>query len=89
MTEEEENEEKRKKTPLTRGEWLTFFFFPLSNNRSMFPMQSLSEDHLKRFKMFGFEKKIEQANEVSKSGTIFYFIVLMAIVIWFMTKYYL
>lgn len=55
----------------------------------MFPMQSLSEDHLKRFKMFGFEKKIEQANEVSKSGTIFYFIVLMAIVIWFMTKYYL
>ncbi len=68
MTEEElKNKEKRKSIPLTKEEYLTFFFFPFNSYAKEF---NDSED--RRFERYGFETKLKQAKIARTLGSTFY-----------------
>lgn len=70
-------QEKRKTESLTRDEWFTFFFFPfftpISNNRN----DHYSESELNRFKTYGFEKKLKEADNVKSFGCVFWFLIVL------------
>lgn len=75
MTEEElKNKEKRKNTPLSREEHLTFFFFPFNRYTKEF---NDAEDH--RFQKYGFETKLKQAKSARILGSIFYILLFFII----------
>ena len=59
MTDEELNKEKRKYIPLTRNEYLTFFFFPYNSATSSF---NDSEDN--RFAKYGFRTNYNKHKEL-------------------------
>ncbi len=81
MNQELKNIEKRKTEPLTTKEWLTFFIFPVNPNWRLNP-KSANQIEYERYKKFGFEKKMEQAETARIAGILFYFfIILIAIII--------
>lgn len=67
MTEEQENKEKRKMTPLTKEEYLTFFFIPFYGLANGF-----NESEENRFKKHGYEKKLVQMESAQFHGKGFY-----------------
>ena len=81
MTEEEiKNKEKRKNAPLTKEEYLTFFFFPYfekytETNQISFT-KNFNESEDQRFIKHGFDTKIKQAKSARILGFIFYAILL-------------
>lgn len=86
MTEEElKNKEKRKNAPLTKEEYLTFFFFPYSEknaetNQISFT-KNFNESEDQRFLKHGFDTKIKQAKSARTLGIIFYAILLFIAII--------
>lgn len=81
MSLEEENKKKRKETPLTTEEWLTFFFFPFQTKRGLNNTHEFNKAENKRLESFGFDKKIEQASQARTLGVLTYAIVMMIILI--------
>ncbi|MGB6269480.1 MAG: hypothetical protein WBF67_10775 [Olleya sp.] len=63
MTEKEKNIKNRKNIPLTKSEWLTFFFFPFRKIGSFDFMNTDSFNKVEedRFEKFGFDKKMKQS----------------------------
>lgn len=81
MNLEQENKEKRKKIPLTKKEWLTFFFYPFSADSGFLNTHEFNNKEDKRFEKFGFELKKQQASEARLQGTVLYAIIIFIIVI--------
>ena len=70
---EQENAENRKNAPLSNSEALSFFFIPVGFAKlNRWKNSDFNESEIKRFKKFGFERKIKQASELSIFGMIFY-----------------
>ena len=80
MNLELENKEKRKETPLTKGEWLAFFFVPVNPNWRLNP-KSANQIEFERFKKYGFEKKVKQAEKARISGILFYLLIVLIVII--------
>jgi hypothetical protein len=81
LNKEELNKEKRKTIPLTKEEWFNFFIFPVNPN-SRLNSKSANQIEYDRYKKFGFEKKMEQAETAQIAGVLFYFfLILIAIII--------
>ncbi|ALJ06549.1 hypothetical protein APS56_16030 [Pseudalgibacter alginicilyticus] len=80
MSLELENIEKRKTIPLTKGEWLAFFFVPVNPNWRLNP-KSANQIEFERYKKFGFEKKIEQAEKARIAGILFYLLIILVAII--------
>lgn len=68
---------KRKDKPLTREEWITYFFVPFTP-RPRWTKDHFYEAEYKRFEKFGFEKKEKQATEARILGLVFWFVVILA-----------
>ena len=69
-----EYKEKRKNEPLTREEWITFFFIPLTP-KPRWRNDHFSESEFQRFDKYGFDKKTKQASEAKMLGYFFWIIV--------------
>ncbi len=80
LTDEQKNIERRKTEPLTIEERLSFFFFPVNPNYRLNP-KSANQIEIERFKKFGFEKKIEQAETTQIAGILFYIIIFLIVII--------
>ena len=81
LNKEELNKKKRKTIPLTKEELFNFFIFPVNPN-SRLNSKSANQIEFDRFKKFGFEKKMEQAETAQIAGVLFYFfLILIAIII--------
>jgi len=78
LTEEElKNKEKRKTTPLTTEEYLTFFFFPYINTGSLGSFtKSYNQSEDERFIKYEFDVKLKQAKKARGLGLLFYAIVM-------------
>ena len=77
MTEEEiKNKKKRKNAPLTKEEYLTFFFFPSTGTKQSIFTKNFNELEDKRFIKNGFDTKIKQAKIARTLGLVFYAILL-------------
>lgn len=84
MNLEEENKEKRKQTPLTVEEWLTFFFFPFESKKGL-DTNTFNKVEEQRFQDYGFDEKAKQSSEARIYGYAFYallFAIIFLIVIW-------
>ncbi|WP_299228082.1 hypothetical protein [uncultured Psychroserpens sp.] len=80
MTEEDKNIEKRKRTPLTDKEFLTFFFFPIMDrSRTSIGNYQLNDEEDERFIKYGYNKKLEQAKVARAYGRIFYIAIIIII----------
>ena len=81
MTQEQENNENRKKIPLTNSEVLTFFFIPFGFfGMNRFKNNDFNESELERFKHYGFDLKVRQANELTLFGRVFYIALIIIII---------
>lgn len=69
----------RKEEPLTKEEWLTFFFLPFFTPRPKDGNDHFSESEFERYSKYGFEKKAKQAATVKKLGIIFWFAVFIIV----------
>jgi len=77
MNEDLKNSKIRKEAPLTKSEWLTFFFFPfLDNNTNTF-----NKTEEERFKKHGFNEKLRQSKDVRGYGYIFYIILFLIVIL--------
>ncbi|MFY7670033.1 hypothetical protein ACOSP6_02980 [Tenacibaculum sp. MEBiC06402] len=79
----EELKQKRKEAPLTNEEWWTFFILPFFTTAPSWRNDDATESEMDRFKKYGFEKKIKQAEKTRILGIIFwllFFLVGMAII---------
>ncbi|WP_411768037.1 hypothetical protein [Winogradskyella sp. A3E31] len=73
MNEDQKNSEHLKSIPLTNSEILLFFFLP-------FPFfgvikkrkNDFNESEIKRFRRYGYDLKIKQAEQMTIYGRIFY-----------------
>ncbi len=81
MTEEEQNKEKRKNTPLTKEEYLTFFFFPYTKTTRRSFTKNFNESEDERFIKHGFDTKTQQVRSVRTLGFIFYGILLFVLIV--------
>lgn len=73
MTQEQQNKENRKTIPLTNSEVLTFFFIPFGFfGPKRFKNNDFNASELERFKHYGFDLKVKQANELTIYGRVFY-----------------
>lgn len=83
MTEEElKNKEKRKTTPLTTEEYLTFFFFPYTDTGRFGNFtKSYNQPEDERFTKYGFDTKLKQAKKARELGLLFYAIVVFIVLI--------
>ena len=74
MSLEQENTEKRKNAPLSNTEAAWFFFFPNGLAKwNRWQNSDHNESEMERFKEYGFDRKIKQANEMRIFGFLFYF----------------
>ena len=73
---EKENQLKRKNASLTHTEWMTFFFLPFFTPKHKYRNDHYSQSELERFKEYGFEKKIIEAEKTKRSGIIFWLVVI-------------
>ena len=72
-----EFKEKRKDEPLTRDEWISFFFLPFLTPKPSWRKDHFSESEFHRFEKYGFSKKAKQAAEVKMLGFLFWFVVII------------
>lgn len=72
-----EFKEKRKDEPLTRDEWISFFFLPFLTPNPSWRKDHFSESEFQRFEKYGFDKKAKQASEVKMLGFLFWFVVII------------
>lgn len=86
MNLEEENKQKRKEIPLTKEEWLTFFFFPFKIDSGFLNAHELNKKEDERFENFGFDLKKQQAEKTRSMGTIFYAVIIFIIMILFVNN---
>ncbi|EDP70339.1 hypothetical protein FBALC1_06268 [Flavobacteriales bacterium ALC-1] len=78
---EEKNKEKRKTIPLTSSEALTFFFIPFAFfGIDKFRKNDFNQSEMERFKAYGFDLKVKQANELTIYGRIFYIAITIIII---------
>ena len=83
---EEENTKKRKSTPLTTSESLSFFLIPIGFfSWNGFKNNDFNESEIERFKQYGFDLKIKQARELTFYGRIFY-LSLTIIIVYLLNK---
>lgn len=86
LTEQEKNIESRKTIPLKASESLTFFFIPFSFfGLDKFRKNDFNESEMERFKKYGFDLKIKQANELTIYGRVFY--IALTIIIIYLLKF--
>ena len=73
MNLEERNAEKRKNAPLTNSEAASFFFIPpiYGLAKSLYH-PDFNDNEMERFRKFGFERKIKEAQKMRFLGLIFY-----------------
>lgn len=88
MNLEEKNRIKRKNTPLSFIEILSFFFFPKGFKSRLFPIKDINDVELERFKKYGFEKKFKDALSARKYGTVFYFALILILLLSSLLKIY-
>ncbi|WP_179007320.1 hypothetical protein [Winogradskyella forsetii] len=81
MNLEEENQEKRMHIPLTKDEWITFFFFPFKNDGGILNTHEINKKEDERFEKYGFELKKKQADKARKNGAVFYAVIVLLIMI--------
>jgi len=81
MNDELKNTKKRKNIPLTKSEWLTFFFLPFIDNGSLLNTNTFNETEEERFKKYGFDKKLRQSEDARGYGSAFYIILFLIVVI--------
>ncbi|WP_179019685.1 hypothetical protein [Winogradskyella forsetii] len=81
MNLEEENKEKRKQIPLTKDEWITFFFFPFKNDGGILNTHEINKKEGERFEKYGFKLKKKQADKARKNGAVFYAVIVFLIMI--------
>lgn len=84
MNLEEQNKEKRKNTPLSKEEWLTFFFFPFQTTKGL-DTNTFNKVEESRYHNYSFDKKLKQSTEARTYGCAFYallFSIIFLIVIW-------
>ncbi|BAO74308.1 hypothetical protein [Winogradskyella sp. PG-2] len=80
MTQEKENKKNRKTISLNNSEVLTFFFIPFGFfGMHRFKKNDFNESELERFKHYGFDLKVKQANELTIYGRVFYIALIMII----------
>ncbi|RDY59596.1 hypothetical protein [Flagellimonas nanhaiensis] len=72
-----EFKEKRKDEPLTRDEWISFFFLPFLTPHPSWRKDHFSESEFQRFVKYGFDKKTKQASEVKMLGFLFWFVIII------------
>ena len=72
-----EFKEKRKDEPLTRDEWISFFFLPFITPKPSWRKDHFSESEFQRFEKYGFDKKAKQASEVKMLGFLFWFVIII------------
>lgn len=86
MQQEENNTQNRKKTPLTNSEALTFFFIPFAFfGLKKFKKNDFNQSEMDRFKQYGFDLKVKQANEMTLYGRLFY--IALTIIIIYLLKF--
>ena len=73
----QEFKEKRKDEPLTREEWISFFFLPFFTPRPKWRNDHFSQSEYQRFEKYGFDKKAKQASEVKILGFLFWFVIII------------
>ena len=71
---EKENKSNRQKASLTHSEWMTFFFLPFFTPKSKGRNDHFSESELERFRKYGFENKLIEAEKAKRSGIIFWLV---------------
>ena len=82
MTEAERNLENRKIKPLSKSEWLTYFFFPLKSESYIgSKTKSLNEIEDERFKKFSFDKKRKESANAQGYGCLFYLFIFLTLII--------
>ncbi len=67
-----ELQQKRKETPLTNEEWFSFFFLPFFTPNHQWRDDLFTDSEMERFKKYGFDKKIKQAEKTKILGIIFW-----------------
>ena len=72
-----EFKEKRKEEPLTRDEWISFFFLPFITPKPSWRKDYFFESEYSRFEKYGFDKKAKQASQVKILGFLFWFVVII------------
>lgn len=72
-----EFKEKRKDKPLTREEWISFFFLPFLTPNPSWRQDHFSESEFQRFEKYGFNKKAKQASEAKMLGFLFWLVVII------------
>nr|WP_299069911.1 hypothetical protein [uncultured Allomuricauda sp.] len=72
-----EYKEKRKDEPLTRNEWISFFFLPFLTPNPSWRKDHFSESEFQRFEKYGFNKKAKQASEAQVLGFLFWFVIII------------
>ena len=73
MNLEEENKRKRAKANLSKTESLQFFILPFITPRARHkPTDDFSQSQLERFKKYGYDTKLKQANQLIIYGIIFW-----------------
>jgi len=81
-----ENELNRRKASLTHSEWMTFFFLPFFTPRHKGRDDHFSESELERFKKYGFDNKLIEAEKAKRNGIIFWFVIIVLLL--FMINYF-
>ncbi|MEP0266452.1 hypothetical protein [Dokdonia sp.] len=76
MTEEEKNKEKRKTIPLTKEEYLTFFFFPYTKTTLKSFTENFNKLEDERFEKHNFNTKSKQTQQARRLGLLFYAILI-------------
>ena len=73
MNLEEENKSKRSEANLSNSECLRFFILPFLTPRARYKStDDFSQSQLERFKKYGYDTKLKQANQLIIYGIIFW-----------------
>ena len=80
---EEENIKKRKEASLTTSEWLTFFFIPFDHKGPGLNINNFNYKEEERFKKFGYDKKLKEAELARSMGIMFYSIIFILLIFLF------
>jgi deoxyribodipyrimidine photolyase-like uncharacterized protein len=58
--------------PLSREEWFSFFLLPFITPKPHWRSDHYSQSETDRFKKYGFDKKLKEAEKVQIFGTLFW-----------------
>ena len=79
-------QQERSHQLLTTEEYLTLFIFPFFTPKPRWRNDHLSQSEFERYKMYGFDKKLEQAKSAKRFGILFWF--LFFIVVFLMYSFF-